>query len=83
MPVWLAPIVGKATLALAAVALVLVGIWLVKRSVRRQAQTEAKLADAKLRAEAAKASLEAYVAERQKQIKTDSITGKPLPPDRL
>ncbi len=80
MPVWLAPIVGKATLALAAMALVLIAVWLIKRSARRQAQTEAKAEDAKLRAEAARASQEGYVFEKERLERVDPITGKPLPP---
>lgn len=77
MPAWLAPIAGKlaggALLLLAG----LLAVWLIKRSARKQANTEAKAADARLRADAARASLEGYVKGKEKAQDVDPFRGTP------
>lgn len=60
--------------------LLLLSHWLTYRKGVSRGTLKAKAADARLRAEAGKASLEAYLREKEAQARRDPITGKPDPP---
>lgn len=77
MPAWLAGPAMK--LAGGAILLLLFALsyWLTYRQGRKVERAEAKVADAKLRAEAAKASLGGYLGEKERLEGVDPVTGKP------
>lgn len=80
MPVWLAPIAGEVVKWGAILLAIFLAVWWFKRSIEKRKDAQFAAADAKKRAEAAAASQEAYVKEREKQAKIDPVSGKPLPP---
>ena len=83
MPPLLVPLAGKA-LGLLALLVAFFGLlWWAHRRGLAKGRLEAKAEDARLRAEATKASLEGYVAEKTRLEDVDPVSGRPLPPDRL
>jgi hypothetical protein len=80
MPAWLIPIAGKVGLGAFILLAGLLAVWWFRRSIEKRKDAEAAAGDAKRRGEAARASQEGYIAERERQAKIDPVTGKPLPP---